>query len=204
MNTQDLAFSFPWAARMAPESEESLERIMLAGLTAGSAASIVAVLVSLPLRSPSDTLFNSASVTLAALLAGLLAGVIWLILRRAQRPEMRFLVVWSVTFLPLALVIILIGRSQLDHFTAFAVPLALIIYLLTGVLTISIPRYLPNQRWWCATAAVVTALVIGLGLVTQTDQESGKLELPPPGSRTIEDAVPVLGGSIEANGNNLG
>ena len=173
---------------------------MFAGLTAGSAAALVAVLVSLPLRSPSDTLLNSASVTLAALLAGGLAGVIWLILRRFQRPEMRFLIVWSATFLPLALVTILVGRSQLDHFTAFAVPLAMIIYLLTGILTISIPRYLPNQKWWCAGAAVVSALVIGFGLVTQGDQESGKLELPPPGSRTIQDAVPELGASRGDNG----
>ena len=204
MIMQDLTFGSPWAARLAPEMERRLESIMLAGLTAGSAAAFVAVLVSLPLRSPSDTLFNSASVTLAALLAGLLAGAIWLIMGRFQRPEIRFLVVWSAIYIPLASVIVLIGRSQLDHFTAFAVPLALIIYLLTGILTISVPRYLPNQKWWCAAAAVASALVIGFGLVTQTDQESGKLELPPPGSRAIEDAVPVQHGSINDTGNNLG
>ena len=51
----------------------------------------------------------------------------------------------------------------------------------------AIPRCLPRLRWWQAGIAVAVALVIGVGLVNQTDQESGRLELPPPGSQ----AVPV-------------
>ena len=158
---------------------------MISGLTAGAVAAIVAVLVSLPLRSPSALLFNSATVCLAALLAGALAGIIWLAVRRSQRPAIRFLVAWSVIFLPAATLVVLLGRTQLDHFVSFAVPLALIIYFIAGILTIAIPIYLPRLRWWCAAGAFVVALALGFGLITQTDQESGRLELPPPGSHSV-------------------
>ena len=163
---------------------------MVPGLTGGALAALVAVLVSLPLRSPSAVLFNSATVCLAALAAGVLAGLIWLAVRRSQRPVVWFLVAWSVIFLPLAALIILAGRSQLDHFTAFAAPLALIIYAIVGILTVSIPRFLPSARWWYAAGAVAIALVLGFGLITQTDQESGRLELPPPGSNYVPHKGP--------------
>ena len=52
------------------------ERPIRTGLLAGSATAVVATLVSLPLHSPTDTLFNSATVTLGALAAALAAGVI--------------------------------------------------------------------------------------------------------------------------------
>ena len=158
---------------------------MLAGLTAGSVAAMVAVFVSLPLRSPSDTLLNSASVSLACLLAGAVAGLLWLAVGRTQRRTAYFLAAWSVLFLPAAILVIIFGRSQLDHFVVFAAPLAAIVYVVTGALTVTIPRCFPRLRWWQAGIAVVAALVIGIGLVNQTDQESGRLELPPPGSWVV-------------------
>ena len=164
---------------------------MLAGLTAGSVAAAMAVLVSLPLRSPSDTLLNSASVALACLLSGLAAGALWLAVRQSSRPTAYFLAAWSVLFLPAAIAVVLIGRSQLDHFVAFAVPLAAIAYVAIGALTVFIDSYIPRLRWWQAGAAVVVALAIGIGLVNQTDQESGQLELPPPGSRVVPAEAPV-------------
>ena len=164
---------------------------MLAGLTAGSVAAVIAVLVSLPLRSPSDTLLNSASVALACLLSGLAAGLLWLAVRRSQRPSAYFLVAWSALFLSAAIAVVLFGRSQLDHFTAFAVPLAAIAYVVTGALTVSIDRYIPRLRWWQAGIAVVVALAFGIGLVNQTDQESGRLELPPPGSQAVPAEAPI-------------
>ena len=163
---------------------------MTPGLIAGAVAAVIAVLVSLPLRSPSDTLLNSGSVALAALLCGVAAGVVWLAWRNSPARPVRFLLTWSVVFLPVAALVIIYGRSQLDHFTAFAVPLALIIYIATGVLTVALPRYLPNLRWWYAAGAVAIALAVGFGLATQGDQESGRLELPPPGSRIMDTDFP--------------
>ena len=162
---------------------------MLSGLTAGAVAAIVAALVSLPLRSPSAVLFNSLTVCLAALLAGALAGAIWWVCRRSGRPTLYFVVVWSAIFLPVTAVVVFVGQSQLDHFATFALPLALIIYALTGLLTIGIPAFLPRLPWrvavGAAAGAIVVALALGFGLITQTDQESGRLELPPPGSYSV-------------------
>lgn len=168
---------------------------MLAGLTAGSVAAIIAVLVSLPLRSPSDTLLNSASVALACLLSGMVAGLLWLSVERSSRPALYFLATWSALFLPAAFAVVLYGRSQLDHFTGFAVPLAAIAYVATGVLTVSIDRHLPGLRWWHSVVALVVALTIGIGLVNQTDQDSGRLELPPPGSHAVPAESPVFPGT---------
>ncbi|MCH7738305.1 MAG: hypothetical protein IH872_13005, partial [Chloroflexi bacterium] len=47
------------------------------GVIAGSIAAIVAALVSLPLRSPLDNVFNTATVALASLLVGIAAGLVW-------------------------------------------------------------------------------------------------------------------------------
>jgi hypothetical protein len=163
---------------------------MLAGITAGSVAAVLAALMSLPLRSPSDTLLNSASVALACLLAGLAAGLLWLAVRHSSHQTVRFLTAWSVLFLTAAIAVVLFGRSQLDHFTAFAVPLAAITYVVTGGLTVSLARCCPGLRWWQTGAAVVVALAIGISLVNQTDQESGRLELPPPGSQAIPAESP--------------
>ncbi len=165
---------------------------MLAGITAGSVAAIIAVFVSLPLRSPTDTLLNSASVALACLLSGLVAGLLWMALQRFQRPMIYFLVAWSALFLPAAIAVVLFGRSQLDHFVAFAVPLAAIAYVVTGLVTVALAHWVPGLRWWQAGAAIVVALGIGIGLVNQTDQESGRLELPPPGSRAVPAESPVF------------
>ena len=172
---------------------------MTAGLIAGSLAAMVAVLASLPLRSPSDTLFNSASVALAGLLAGAIAGGVWLAVRNSPAPPGRFLVFWSAICLPVAAAVIIYGRSQLDHFTGFVLPLALLIYGVTGILTVAIPRWLPNLKWWTAGIAVAAALLLGFGLVNQTDQESGELKLPPPGSRAVPAEAPALGGKLTSH-----
>ena len=165
---------------------------MTAGLTAGAVAAIAAVLISLPLRSPSDTLLNSASVALAALLWGVVGGGLWAALRSRPARAAWFLAAWTVIFLTVTGAVILYGRSQLDHFTAFALPLALVIYLVTGLLTVAISRYFPGLRWWHAAGTVAVALAVGFGLVTQGDQESGRLELPPPGSRNFDSAGPEI------------
>ena len=160
---------------------------MLSGLTGGSVAAIIAVLVSLPLRSPTDTLLNSASVALAGLLAGLVAGSLWLAMDRTQRRTVNFLAAWTVLYTPAAI--------GLDHFVAFAAPLAAIVYVVTGALTVAIPRWLPGLRWWHAGIVMAAALAIGIGLVTQTDQESGRLELPPPGSWIVPSGPSSAGGT---------
>ena len=171
---------------------------MTAGLTAGSVAAIVAALVSLPLRSPSDTLLNSAAVALAGLLSGVAAGLLWLAVRRSPKSHIYFLAIWAAAFIPATLLVILWGRLQLDNFTAFALPLAVIVFVITGFLTPAIPRFLPWLHWWGAAIAIAAAVTVGLGLAGQGDQESGELRLPPPSAR-LAPALPahLLGDELE-------
>ena len=163
------------------------------GLTAGSVAAVVAALVSLPLQSPSDTLFNTASVALAAIYGGLVAGVLWLVVPRSPRKTAYFVVAWTALFVPVALSVVLFGQAQLDNFVIFAVPLAAVIYGTTAIMTPVLAQVYPRLRWWVVGVALVMALALGLGLMTQSDQESGRLELPEPGSRVIPYHGPGMG-----------
>ena len=71
---------------------------MTQGLTGGAVAAVVAVLVSLPLHSPNDGLFNTLFLAIGALLVGLAASVIWLIVAGRRNPQASFLVLWAVAF----------------------------------------------------------------------------------------------------------
>lgn len=153
---------------------------MLAGLTAGAIAAIVAALVSLPLHSPVDSAFNSATVAVAALAVGLIAGLLWIWLSSR--------ILWyGITLAVLFIVILaaaLIGNSQLDRLASFSIPLAAIIFIVCAVLTPMLAVFFLRPALgllkWSSAIAVIAALAVGFGLVTQGDSESGELALPPP------------------------
>ena len=118
---------------------------MIAGLTAGSIAAVVAALVSLPLRSPDDALLNSATVVIAALIAGLAAGALWRYSARSKRHRTVFAGVWTAAFGAAAL-LSWAGETQLDRFLPFALPLAAIVFTLTGALTVLLwPAHPPSK-----------------------------------------------------------
>jgi 4-amino-4-deoxy-L-arabinose transferase-like glycosyltransferase len=150
---------------------------MYAALLAGSIAAIVDALVSLPLRSPDDALFNSATVVVGALLSGVAAGAVWRLLANSRNRRARFALIWTLCFVPVAALAVF-GDTQLDRFASFALPLIVIAFGLTGTLTIAIART-RVVRWWLAPAAVVLALAVGIGFAGRGDERSGRLELPP-------------------------
>tara|TARA_B100000315_G_scaffold132120_1_gene121568 strand:- start:110 stop:640 length:531 start_codon:yes stop_codon:yes gene_type:complete len=154
---------------------------MVAGLTAGSIAAVVAVLVSLPLRSPDDILLNSATVTISSLLAGVIAGVVWRLVGNTPNRPRRFGLIWTAIFAVVAL-ITLGGETQLERFITFVLPLAAIVFALTGLLIIVVEGIPLRRRRWSAVAAVLLALALGTGLAGQGDEKSGDLQLPPPAS----------------------
>jgi hypothetical protein len=155
--------------------------VVIAGLTAGSVAAVVAVLVSLPLRSPDDILLNSATVMIGSLLAGVLAGVIRRLIGNTPTRPKHFALIWSAIFAVVAL-ITLGGETQLERFIAFVLPLAAIVFALTALLIIVIEGIPLRRRYWSAIATVLLALALGIGLAGQGDEKSGDLELPPPAS----------------------
>ena len=148
------------------------------GILAGSAAAVVATLVSLPLHSPTDTLFNSATVTLGSLAAGLASGVIWKGLSRyAARPRI-FSVIWALG-LGLVAAAAVAGETQLERSVSFVVPLAVIVFAITGISTAVLSRSPVTGRWWLIALALLVAVGVGIGLMGQGDQKSGRLTLPP-------------------------
>ena len=161
---------------------------MLLGLLTGSVAAILAALLSLPLRSPDDAFFNTASVTIGALLVGLVAGILRARLR-ARLPARTFALIWGAAFVAV-LAGLVAGETFLQRMIEFGVPLALVIFAVTGGLT----SYLTDHPLGLPTVApfgaAAVAIALGLGLAGQGDAASGRLELP--SAPTAQAARPTV------------
>ncbi len=143
------------------------------GVIAGSIASVVAALVSLPLRSPDDILLNSATV-----IAGVVAGLLWRALADSARRRSLFAALWALGFVFVVLFAVA-GEIQLDRSVSFIVSLAAIVFPLIGTLTVILARRGIAGRWWVTAAVLAIAVGVGIGLASQGDEKSGRLELPP-------------------------
>ena len=100
---------------------------MNAGITAGALAAIVAVLVSLPLKSPDDSLLNSASVAIASLLVGLISGLMWKMLVNTEGRPKKFGILWGVSSVTVGAMLLSAFAVQLDNLIPFALPLVVIV-----------------------------------------------------------------------------
>ena len=150
---------------------------MRTGLIAGSIAAIVATLVSLPLRSPVDNVFNTATVALASLLVGVAAGLIWDKLATRQR-RLPYYAGVLVLGLITVVVISVVGNIWLERMISFTVPLAVIAVAVSGVLAPKLGRVPLATSSWLAPAFLIVAAAMGIGLAGQGDSESGDLSLP--------------------------
>jgi len=150
---------------------------MRTGLIAGSIAAIVAALVSLPLRSPVDNVFNTATVAVAALLVGVAAGLIWDKLAASQRRLPYYAGALALGLIAVV-VITVVGNIWLERLMSFTIPLAVIAFAVSGVLAPNLGRVPLATSRWPAPALLMVAAVIGIRLVSQGDAESGDLSLP--------------------------
>ena len=119
---------------------------MRAGLTAGALTAIVAVLVSLPLHSPLDNVFNSATVAIATLVAGIAAGLLW------GRPR-GGLVLYAGALsaaLVVTIAVMAVGSLWLDRLASFGIPLAVIAFVGAGALTPVAARLTPRPLGYLA------------------------------------------------------
>lgn len=184
----------------------SFLRRLLPGLTAGAIAAIIAAIVSLPLHSPLDSLFNTATVVVAALAVGFISGLLW---SWFSTKLLWFLGALASIFV-LALIIAFAGNTQLDRVLSYMVPLAAIVVVACAVLTPLLASFFLKPAIgllkWTPVVAVIVALVIGGVLITQGDAESGELSLPPrstaassaepqdcPDGQMAGDSIPVVG-----------
>ena len=129
---------------------------MRTGLVAESIGAIIGTLVSLPLRSPVDNVFNTTTVALEFLLVRGAAGLIWNNLSSNQR---RLPIYAGSLALGLIAVVVI----------AFAV---------SGLLTPSLGRVPLTAERWPTPALLLVAAVMGIGLAGQGDAQSGDLALP--------------------------
>ncbi len=170
---------------------------MLIGLLSGAAAALLAGLLSLPLQSPDDAFFNTASVTIAALVAGVAAGLL-----RGARSARSFAIAWGGAFI-VVVAAIAASESQFERMISFGLPLAAVVFGVTG-LGVAFLAERPLPRMPAITAgAVVVAAVFGLGLASRGDAETGVLALPPvaiTASTSSSNATAVATGSAAASG----
>jgi undecaprenyl pyrophosphate phosphatase UppP len=149
-----------------------------AGVIAGSIAAIVASVVNLPLEAPSDTLFNAATVTMAAVLAGAIAGLLWRGLGSNRRRQPLFAWAVVIAFIVTAAIAIVLDQ-QVNRAASYIVALAAIVLGIVGSFTPLLSRLLRARPTLVAGGALVIAMVVGVALASQGDAASGALTLPP-------------------------
>ena len=169
---------------MTPSQTGAAGSTIGAGLVAGAVAAIAASLVQLPLHAPTDTLFNSGTVTAGAMLCGLVAGVMWRFLGRGRQGTRLYFAAWAAGFGGVVLLAFL-AASQLDRSVSYIVPVGAVVCSLAAILTPLLAGSRVSARTWLVLAAVGFAIGVGAGFAGVGDQESGRLELPAKSSRLI-------------------
>jgi hypothetical protein len=151
-------------------------------VVAGAVAGTIAAIVQLPLHSPSDTVFNSASVSAGALAAGGYMGLVWreAVRRRVGRRWQVAAFAAAAGFLA-GVVIAVVSETQLERSLSYVLPLAAIVFATTGALTPALAGVRVLGRRWLVFAIVTAAVTVGAGLAGMGDAPSGRLELPPRG-----------------------
>jgi polyisoprenoid-binding protein YceI len=152
---------------------QSRTRALLAGVAAGAVAAIVASLISLPLASPDDLLFNTFTVTIGALIAGFGGGFVWWTVRDRPRPVNAL---WLAAFGALVVVGVvgIVGQiAVLDRLFGFVMILG---GTVLAIIALLIPPFTAIRPAWAAVL-LVAAIAIGIGFAGQGDEESGELSL---------------------------
>ena len=151
---------------------------MRQALFGGSVAAVASALVSLPLHSPSDSIFGTITVVVGSLLAGLAAGMLHTVLARGPNLRKRFSILWLAAFGVVVLATVLLG-TQIDRMISFGLPLTTITFVLIGVSVLAAHRFLYLASWRLASIGLIVALAIGFAFANEGVQKSGRLELPP-------------------------
>ena len=162
-----------------PTQKESLARSLTSGIASGAVAAVIAALVSLPLRSPDDAFFNTASVVIGCLLAGLGSGFLWHSLASFKARYVTFVACLVAVFIIVAAISFAMDAMPdppLAHIPGFVVPLAAVSMASLAILQ---PYFFKVSRLLISVAAgaTVAALTVGVALAGQGDGESGTLSL---------------------------
>lgn len=152
-------------------------RKLLAGLTGGAVGALVASLLSLPLESPDDVVFNTFTVSLGALVAGVAMGVVWWALPE-RPPRLALFGAACLGGFAVAVVLAFVFEAALEGALGFMIPLAAVVFACIAFVTPFVSSAPWGRAWVAAPALTAVALALGIGLMGQGDEDSGRLELP--------------------------
>lgn len=155
-------------------------RRLAPAVTGGALGALIASLVSLPLDSPDDLVFNTFTVTLGSLAAGLALGGVWWVLPDGRRRVALFAGACAAS-VALAAIAALAMEALFEGSLAFVLPLAAIVFASIAVVAPVASAAGGRVAAFGGPALVVAAVAAGVGLMGQGDEESGRLELPEAG-----------------------
>jgi hypothetical protein len=173
-----------------------------AGLIAGAIGTALAVLLSLPLRSPDDVFFNAATVALGGVVAAVGAGIAWSRLRDRPNAARTFAIAAAVAFLVVALAA-LAGEALFERTASYTIPLAAVIFGTIGLGTPLLERRpLPA---WIGAAALVPVIALGVLFAESGDEDATPLSLPPAAGTSVTSSdlgIPRAGETRTSTGAN--
>jgi hypothetical protein len=166
------------------------DSLLRSALLTGAVAAVAAALLNLPLRSPLDAYFNSATAVLGALVAAVAAGALWARLHRRERG----LYVFRATLA--AAIVLAVAGSALAQLVvsgaiAYVAPLATVTLGLIAVLVPSAAMARLSGSLPLTAACVLAALALGAGLATQRDTRVASLTLPPVAASSPASSAPT-------------
>ncbi len=157
---------------------------MNASLLVGGLVAVAAALLSLPLRSPSDALFNTASVVAGVLALSVASGA-WRQWAWARPHSLRWFAGGHLLGFIVWVLIAVALEGQLERMISFTVPIAALAFGSLALLTPYVSGAAVAERRLVVLAALLVAVAVGTGLARHGDTESGRLELPPRSSVTL-------------------
>lgn len=159
-------------------------------LLSGSLAAVAAALLNLPLHSPLDPYFNSATVVLGVLAAAVAAGVLWARIRSRPRGLVAFRATVGIATV-VAVAVSVLAELVISGAVAYFAPLAA---LALGLIALLVPSALVARLAGSlplTAACVLASLAIGAGLATQRDTRVVALTLPPVAASNPSLPTPV-------------
>jgi len=174
---------------------------VLAGLAAGGLGALATGVVSLGLRSPDAAFLNSLSVGLSTLVLGLLAGLGWRQLSASGAGRRAFIGIW-VGFGILVIGAAALSETLIEGMLTYAVPLGVLAFVATGVLTPLLAPYLVGQRRLATPAVLLLGAGVCAMLAGRAAPPSEAIALPTliasPIASPMASPQPVVGASPAA------
>ena len=124
---------------------------------------------------------------------GILSGLLWSRLGPGPNGARNYGAALALVLVAVIVAAVVVN-IWLERMIVFTVPLAVIAFVLSGLLTLALTRLSGAAANLIAAVCLIAAVAVGGGLVTQGDAESGDLALP----ERVESPTPAATGVVQA------